>query len=38
MPNFLADTMQPSISPDVAAESAVLADGGFDQCQYAVSQ
>ena len=29
-PTFLADTMQPSTSPEVAAEAKVLVDGGFD--------
>ena len=38
LPNFLADTMQPNISPDVAAEASVLANGGLDPCQYAVIQ
>ena len=36
-PNFLADTMLPNISPDVAAEASVLANGGLDSCEYVVS-
>ena len=36
-PNFLADTMLPNISPEVAAEASVLSNGGLDPCEYAVS-
>ena len=37
LPTFLADTMLPNISPDVAAEASVLANGGLDSCEYVVS-
>ena len=29
-PTYLADTMKPDTSPEVAAEAKVLVDGGFD--------
>ena len=35
-PNFLSDTMLPNVRPEVVAEAAILTNGGYDFCQYAV--
>ena len=35
-PNFLIDTMLPNVRPEIVAEAAVLANGGYDPCHYAV--
>lgn len=35
---FILDTMIPITSPDVAAQASVLVKGGFDKCQFEVSQ
>ena len=35
-PNFLIDTMLPNVRPEIVAEAAVLASGGYDPCHYAV--
>ncbi len=36
MPQFLSDTMKPSVDPDLTAEVSVLANGGLDPCKYEV--
>ena len=36
-PKFLSDSMLPNVPAEVTAEASVLANGGYDPCQYAVN-
>ena len=36
-PEILLDTMLPNVSPETAAGRSVLKNGGYDPCQYGVS-
>ena len=36
-PKFLSETMLPNVRAEAAAEASVLANGGYDPCQYAVN-
>ena len=34
--DIIPETMKPSVSPEKAAESAVIANGGYDPCHFGV--
>ena len=38
VPSILVDTMLPNVNPETAAKKSVIIHGGYDPCQYNVSQ